>query len=148
MYQVICHVILIDSIKVSVDGDIALTNQDSYCYTLTLPKYFKNRPNIAIALNRFKAQQTRDLYLSIKPLPVGSNNLVQNAQSLTTISFSVNLYQVYTKWNLIEFFFLAEDRSDIEAGYMMIDGASLGRCDTGKTISAFLPMKNSPQEKL
>ena len=61
---------------------------------------------------------------------------------MTTISFSVNLYQQYTKWTLIEFYFLAEDRTDVEAGYSLIDGASLSKCESGKTKIAFLPFNN------
>ena len=69
------------------------------------------------------------------------NRGIKNAQSLTTISFTVKLYQLYVKWSLIEFYFLAEDRIDIEAGYLMADAGVLGRCDTGKSISAVLPFK-------
>jgi hypothetical protein len=42
---------------------------------------------------------------------------------------------------MIEFYFLAEDRVDVEAGYLMIDAGVLGRCDTGKSINALLPFR-------
>lgn len=130
-----------DNIKVSSSGDITLTTQDSYCYTVTLPKRFSKAPNVAVALNKFTTQSTKNLYLSIKPVANLLNRGIENAQSLTTISFSVNLYQLYTKWSLIEFYFLAEDRVDIEAGYLMVDAGVLGRCDTGKSINAVLPFR-------
>lgn len=41
----------------------------------------------------------------------------------------------------MEFYFLAEDRVDVEAGYLMIDAGILGRCDTGKSINVALPFK-------
>ena len=42
---------------------------------------------------------------------------------------------------MIEFYFLAEDRVDVEAGYLMVDAGVLGRCDTGKSINALLPLR-------
>lgn len=96
----------------SIDGDIALTNQDSYCYSLTLSKKFNKLPNVAIALNKFHAKETKELYLSIKPL-TSNNKSTDGSISLTTLSFTVNLYQQYTKWTLVEFYFLAEDRTDV-----------------------------------
>ena len=93
-------------------------------------------------MNKFSAQPSKDLYLLIKPLPSSNTTVVSNSLALTTISFSVNLYQLYTKWTLVEFYFLAEDRTDVEAGYVMIDGGILGKCDTAKTASIFLPFKN------
>jgi hypothetical protein len=92
-----------DDIKISSSGNIPITSQDSYCYTVTLPKRFAKAPNVAVALNKFSSQPTNNFYLSIKPLPDLTNRGVQNPQSLTTISFSVNLYQQYSKWTLIEF---------------------------------------------
>jgi len=131
----------LDSIKVSFDGDVVLTNQDNYCYNLPLPKKFNQLPNVAVALNKFHTTATKNLYLSIKPIPY-LNKTIDGSVSLTTISFSVNLYLQYTQWTLVEFYFLAEDRSDVEAGYKLIDAGALSKCDSGKTIVAFLPFNS------
>lgn len=118
-----------------------MSNQDSYCYSLTLPRKFNRLPNVAVALNKFHTKETKDFYLSIKPLPF-NNKTTDGSISLTSISFNVNLYQQYTKWTLVEFYFLAEDRSDVEAGYKLIDGAALSKCESGKTSVAFLPFNS------
>ena len=52
----------------SATGDIALTNQENYCYTVTLPKRFSKSPNVAVALNNFATQSTNNFYLSVKPV--------------------------------------------------------------------------------
>ena len=48
--------IYLDHLRVSIDGDIKITNQDSYCYDYPLLRQFTNRPNVAVAINKFIAQ--------------------------------------------------------------------------------------------
>jgi hypothetical protein len=45
-----------------------------------------------VALNKFTTQLTNNLYSAIKPVANLPNRGIINALSLTTISFSVNLY--------------------------------------------------------
>ena len=76
-------------------------------------KNFRRKPKVAVALNKFQAQETKNLYLMIKPIAFDNSKDSNSASSnayLTTISFSVVLYQHYTRWILVEFFFLAEDK--------------------------------------
>ena len=129
-------------------GDINITSKDTYCYSYSLERSFQNHPSVAVALNQFQSQPTNNLFLSIKYLPssqcsIGSSqSLVVDTASLTSISFSVNLYQQYTKWTMVDFYFLAEDKQEIETGYYLVDASNLAQCNGGKSQEINLPFIN------
>ena len=54
------------------------------------------------------------------------------------MSFIIRTQWGYTQWSRIKFSFLAEDSTQLEAGYYQVDTGSLSGC-TGKDIIAFLP---------
>jgi hypothetical protein len=66
---------------------------------------------VIIGINSFQSVASPFLMLSIKPLPIAS---------LSSVSFLFRFYYRYTNWKLISFYFLAEDRLDIDASYYEI----------------------------
>ena len=85
------------------------------------------------AIHDFEAQQTDDLFFSVKPY---------KTESLNSVPLLVRTYWKYTSWRKISFSILAEDRHDVEAGYYQIDSGALGNCEPGKNIQVLMPFRN------
>lgn len=60
-------------------------------------------------------------------------------ESKLFVPFVVRTYNENTRWSKISFYFLVEDRFDVEAGYYQIDTGRLGGCEPGKSINVYLP---------
>lgn len=59
--------------------------------------------------------------------------------------FAIRTHWKYTAWTKIGFSFLAEDRSDLEAGYYQVDSGLLGGCEPGKNIQVLMPFRGIGQ---
>ena len=81
-------------------------------------------------MHDFEADQTDDLFFSIKPY---------KSDSLSYVPLLVRTHWRYTRWRKISFSILVEDRTDLESGYYQVDTGSLGNCETGKSIQVILP---------
>jgi hypothetical protein len=86
--------------------------------------------SLFLAVHDFEADQTDDLFFSIKPY---------KSDSLSYVPLLVRTHWRYTRWRKISFSILVEDRTDLESGYYQVDTGSLGNCETGKSIQVILP---------
>ena len=114
-------------------GVIPLSDgEDTQCYNYSLPYAFNTVPDVAVAVHSFEAEASNNLFFFIKPI---------HSESLSFLPFVIRTQWPYTQWNQITFSFLAEDRSDVEAGYYQIDSGPLSGCENGKMIDVLLPFR-------
>lgn len=87
-------------------GMIPASESSTYNYTLSAS--FLNSPEVIVGIIGFQSRSSPYLMLSIKPLPIAT---------LTSLSFLIRFYYLYTSWSIVSFNFLAEDRSDLASSY-------------------------------
>ena len=63
--------------------------------------------------------------------------------STTSVPFILRTLWEISRWTQITFNFIAEDRSDIEAGYYQVDSGDLAGCHNGESVDILLPFKNA-----
>ena len=122
-------------LNVAVGSTVSLqVGVDSLCYDYSLPSPFQQRPGVAIAISRFEANPSQDLFFSIQ---------IAKATSYSLLSFLVRTQWKYTQWNLMTVNFFAEDHVNYEASSFMVDTTALAGCSASKEVNVILPFKHN-----